>query len=94
MQYAVNSSTKKLASSKLMYKYENSVIYKMQSEIDTEVNKILSMIEPDMTEYDKVKLFNDVLASTVVYDESAPNCRDIYGVFVGKKAICGGYSKA
>ncbi len=94
MQYAVNSSTKKLASSKLMYKYENSVIYKMQSEIDTEVNKILSMIEPDMTEYDKVKLFNDVLASTVVYDESAPNCRDIYGVFVDKKAICGGYSKA
>lgn len=94
MQYAVNSATKKLASSRLVYKYENSVIYKMQSEIDTEVNKILSMVEPDMTEYDKVKLFNDVLASTVVYDESAPNCRDIYGVFVDKKAICGGYSKA
>lgn len=94
MHYAVNSATKRLASSKLMYKYSSSEIYKMQSEIDTEVNKILSMIEPDMTEYDKVKLFNDVLASTVVYDESAPNCRDIYGVFVGKKAICGGFSKA
>lgn len=94
MQYAVNSSSKKLASSKLFYKYSSSEIYKMQSEIDTEVNKILAMITPDMTDYDKIKLFNDVLASTVVYDESAPNCRDIYGVFVDKKAICGGYSKA
>ena len=33
-------------------------------------------------------------ASNVVYDETAENCRDIYGVFVDKKAICGGYSKA
>ncbi|MDE7278635.1 MAG: hypothetical protein K2N26_02785 [Oscillospiraceae bacterium] len=94
MQYAVNSSTKRLASSKMFYKYGSSEIYKMQSEIDTEVNKILAMITSDMTDYDKVKLFNDVLASTVVYDETAANCRDIYGVFVDKKAICGGFSKA
>lgn len=94
MQYAVNSSTKRLASSKMFYKYGSSDIYKMQSEIDTEVNKILAMITDDMTDYDKVKLFNDVLASSVVYDETAANCRDIYGVFVDKKAICGGYSKA
>ena len=94
MQYAVNSSTKRLASSKMFYKYSSSEISTMQSEIDSEVNKILAMVTPDMTDYDKVKLFNDVLASTVVYDETAANCRDIYGVFVDKKAICGGYSKA
>lgn len=94
MQYAVNSSTKRLASSKMFYKYSSSEIYKMQSEIDTEVNKIFAMITSDMTDYDKVKLFNDVLASSVVYDETASNCRDIYGVFVDKKAICGGFSKA
>lgn len=94
MQYAVNSSTKKLASAKLFYKYGSSEIYKMQNEIDAEVNKIFAMVSDDMTDYDKIKLFHDILASTVVYDESAPNCRDIYGVFVDKKAICGGYSKA
>lgn len=94
MQYAVNSSTKRLANATVFYKYSSSEIYKMQSEIDAEVNKILAMITSDMTEYDKVKLFNDTLASTVVYDESANNCRDIYGVFVDKKAICGGFSKA
>lgn len=94
MQYAVNSSTKQLANAKLFYKYNNSVIEKMQGEIDAEVNSILGMITANMTDYDKVKLFNDVLASTVEYDENAANCRDIYGVFVDKKAICGGFSKA
>ncbi|MCM1023366.1 MAG: hypothetical protein NC395_04830 [Prevotella sp.] len=94
MQYAVNSSTKKLASSKMFYKYGKDATEKMQSEIDAEVDRILAMITSDMTDYDKVKLFNDVLASTVVYDDTADNCRDIYGVFVDKKAICGGFSKA
>ncbi|MDE6599622.1 MAG: hypothetical protein K2K34_06030 [Oscillospiraceae bacterium] len=94
MQYAVNSSTKQLANAKMFYKYTNSVIEKMQGEIDAEVNSILGMITANMTDYDKVKLFHDVLASTVEYDENAANCRDIYGVFVDKKAICGGFSKA
>ncbi len=94
MQYAVNSSTKQLANAKLFYKYGNSAIEKMQGEIDAEVNSILGMITANMTDYEKVKLFHDVLASTVEYDENASNCRDIYGVFVDKKAICGGFSKA
>ncbi len=94
MQYAVNSATKKIANATVFYKYSDSETAKMQQEIDAEVDKILAGITPDMTEYDKVKYFHDTLASTVVYDESAHNCRDIYGVFVDKKAICGGYSKA
>ncbi len=94
MQYAVNSSTKKLANSTVFYKYSENETKKMQEEIDAEVNRILDMITPEMTDYDKVKLFHDVLASNVVYDESGHNCRDIYGVFADKKAICGGFSKA
>lgn len=94
MQYVVNSNTRKIASATVFYKYSKSETEKMQAEIDAEVDKILAEITPDMTDYDKAKLFNDVLASTVVYDETASNCRDIYGVFVDKKAICGGYSKA
>lgn len=94
MQYAVNSNTRMLANATVFYKYSESETEKMQAEIDAEVDKILAEITPDMTDYDKVKLFNDVLASTVAYDETASNCRDIYGVFVDKKAICGGYSKA
>ena len=94
MQYAMNTNTKKLASAVIFYKYSDEKILEMQKEIDQEVQKVLDGITADMTDYDKVKYFHDYLASTVVYDESTANCRDIYGVFVDKKAICGGYSKA
>ena len=94
MQYAVNANSKKLASSILFYKYSNERIKEMQSEIEAEANKVLEGVTAEMSEYDKVKYFYDYLASNVVYDESEENCRDIYGVFVKKKAICGGFSKA
>lgn len=94
MQYAVNSSTKNVASATIFYKYSSDEIKRMQNAIDAEANRVVAMITPSMTEYDIVKLFYDYLAENVVYDENAVNCRDIYGVFVDKKAICGGYSKA
>lgn len=94
MQYAVNSATKQLSSAQIFYKYSKEQIRTMQSRIDDETDKILARITPEMSEYDIVKLFYDYLAENVEYDESLDNCRDIYGVFVDKKAICGGYSKA
>ncbi|MBQ5318383.1 MAG: hypothetical protein J6K17_04760 [Oscillospiraceae bacterium] len=94
MQYAMNTNTKKLASAIIFYKYSDEKIIEMQKAIEEEAKKILDGVTPDMTEYDIVKYFHDYIASTVVYDDTAENCRDIYGVFVDKKAICGGYSKA
>ena len=94
MQYAVNSSTKSIASSNLYYKYSSDEIKRMQNAVDAEANKVIAEITQNMTEYDIVKHFYDYLAKNVVYDENAENCRDIYGVFIDKKAICGGYSKA
>lgn len=94
MQYAVNSSTKNIASANLYYKYSANEINRMQKAVDAEADKLIDKITPSMTEYDIVKYFYDYLAENVVYDENAENCRSIYGVFVDKKAICSGYSKA
>ncbi len=94
MQYAVNSATKNVASANIFYRYSNDEIERMQSVIDSEADRVIAMITPDMSEYDVVKLFYDYLAENVVYDENTDNCRDIYGVFADKKAICGGYAKA
>ena len=94
MQYAVNSSTQNVASANIFYKYSDSEITRMQSAIDAEVNSLLAKITVGMTDYDIVKLFYDYLAENVVYDEDAANCRDLYGVFVDKRALCGGYAKA
>ncbi len=94
MQYAMNNNTKKLAAAVIYYKYSDEKILEMQKAIEEEAKRVLDGVTPQMTEYETVKYFHDYLASNVVYDETANNCRDIYGVFVDKKAICGGYSKA
>ena len=94
MQYAVNSVTRAVASANIFYRYSDSEIENMQKVIDAEADRVIAMITPDMSEYDVVKLFYDYLAENVDYDENTENCRDIYGVFADKKAICGGYAKA
>ncbi len=94
MQYAVNASTKNVASANIFYSLSDEEIDRRQNVIDNETARIISKIMPSMTEYDIVKLFYDYLAENVVYDENAENCRSIYGVFGEKKAICGGYAKA
>ena len=94
MQYATNVNTQNVTSANLFYKYSDSEIIRMQNAIDSEVNRILSKITSDMTDYDIVKLFYDYLAENVVYVDDTENCRDLYGVFAEKKALCGGYAKA
>lgn len=94
MQYSIVTTTQRLKSATIFYKYNSSETERMQNEIDAEVNNILSKVSSDMSQYDIVKLFYDYLAENVVYDEDAPHHSDIYGVFVDKRAICGGYSKA
>ncbi|MCH5193846.1 MAG: hypothetical protein J1F11_07800 [Oscillospiraceae bacterium] len=94
MQYAINTNTNNVRSATVFYKYTSAEIERMQAEIDSETANILAKITPGMSQYDIVKVFYDYLAFNVVYDEDAPHCNDIYGVFVDKRAICGGYSKA
>lgn len=94
MQYAVNSVTKSISAANLYYKYSANEIARMQKAVDAEADRIIDKITPSMTEYDIVKYFYDYLAENVEYDKEAENCRTIYGVFVDKKAICSGYSKA
>lgn len=95
MQYAINSNTGIVASANLFYKYSDEEIERMRSEVDAEANRVIAGIGPDMTEYDVVKYFYDYLAGNIIYDDNeGRNCSDIYGVFVDKKAICGGFAKA
>lgn len=93
MKYAVNPSTDNIASAIISYKYGSDEIRRMQNAVDAEAGRLVAQITPSMTEYDIVKFFYDYLAENVKYAESE-NCRSIYGVFVDKKALCDGYSKA
>lgn len=65
-----------------------------RKEIDSEVEKCLSKINKNATDYDKILSVFDYIVDTVDYDPDAENNQNIYSVFVGKKSVCAGYSKA
>lgn len=92
-KYAVNTSTKKVSTMMLNYKLSSAQIKRNQAAIDAEVESILAGITSDMSQYDIVKYFYDYLAGTIIYDDEADNCTNIYGAFVGKRALCQAYSK-
>lgn len=94
IQYAVQSSTRTVASAVIIYKHSSNEIARMEAEIDEEVNRVLSGITPNMSQYDIVKYFHDYICTNVVYDDAADNCNNIYGAFVGKRALCQGMAKA
>jgi transglutaminase/protease-like cytokinesis protein 3 len=94
MKYTTKVSTKTISEIEFVYTYTKDEVASMQEQIDTAVNKIIGGITEDMSEYQIVKYFYDTLAGGVVYDENAANLRDIYGAFVDKACVCGGYAKA
>ncbi len=67
-----------------------------QGKIDEVVNTIKEDLNNLDSDYDKVLYIHDWLTQNVKYDEttSKTNKDTIYGVFVEKEAVCGGYAKA
>ncbi|MBD5141205.1 MAG: hypothetical protein HDT25_07325 [Ruminococcus sp.] len=94
IQYAIQSSTKTVASAVIIYKHGGAEISRMEEAIDEEVNRVLDGIAPNMSQYDIVKYFHDYICENVVYDDEAENCNNIYGAFVNKRALCQGMAKA
>lgn len=65
-----------------------------KQEIEDAAEKILSGIDAEATEYDKVKYVYDTIIKNTDYDLEAPDNQNIYSVFVGKVSVCQGYAKA
>lgn len=94
MKYTSQARDKRLVAFELCYNYTADEMRTMQQQVDEEADRIIAGITEDMSEYDIVKYFYDTVISICEYDESLENCRDIYGCFVVKRAVCGGYAKA
>lgn len=65
-----------------------------QLEIDRAAEECLSGMEPEGTEYDRIKYIFEYLVETVDYDEAAPDNQNIYSALTGKRSVCAGYSRA
>lgn len=81
---------------------------KRQDEIDASLKPFLSSIHDDMSDYEVTLRIYENIIKLVDYDtigsekqkkthvspDTPDDLRSIYGVFVNKKAVCAGYSKA
>lgn len=94
IEYVSDKTTGNISSMKVNYTYSKEEIRSMQAEIDRETDKILSMITPEMNDYDIVKLFHDYIIVNCTYDSDAKNPNSIYGTLVEKDALCQGYSQS
>lgn len=77
-----------------VYLFEKEEREKRQKEIDSEVHSCISEIQDNASDYDKILFVFEYIVNTVDYDATADNNQNIYSVFVGKKSVCAGYSKA
>lgn len=62
--------------------------------IDKKANEIIKAIPTSSSVYTKIKFIHDSIAKSCSYDLYAADCENPYGVFVGKRAKCDGYSRA
>lgn len=76
------------------YSYDIKERERRQSRIDASVEKCLAGIEMDASEYDKILYVYDFIVDTVDYDLESEDNQNIYSVFVNRRSVCAGYSKA
>ncbi|MEZ3437109.1 MAG: hypothetical protein K1W34_21385 [Lachnospiraceae bacterium] len=76
------------------YLYDMTERETRQAEIDTEVTSCLAGIDMAASDYEKILYVYEYIVRTVDYDQQAEDNQNIYSVFVNKRSVCAGYSKA
>lgn len=65
-----------------------------QTQIRNAADLILSGIDSDAGDYEKIKYVYEYLIRNTRYDLTASDNQNIYSVFVGRASVCQGYAKA
>lgn len=75
------------------YGYDIKEVNQMLMDAEQAAKEILLLIDPEMSDYEKVKVFHDYLVLNVESTTETENGDNIYGCLVEKKALCEGYAK-
>lgn len=67
---------------------------KRQAQIDEASEKCMTGIDPDASDYEKIRYIYEYIVGTVDYDENAPDNQNIYSALVLRRSVCAGYSRA
>ena len=65
-----------------------------QTEIENVAAECLAGVSQDASDYEKILYVYEYIVNTVDYDAQAEDNQNIYSVFVHKRSVCAGYSKA
>mgnify|MGYP002518422343 CR=1 FL=1 len=76
------------------YLYSKDECEEKQAQIDAAVSECLSGISENASDYEKILYAYEYIVNHVDYDDSAEDNQNICSVFIGKKSVCAGYSKA
>ena len=76
------------------YLYTKEECEKKKTQIDMEVSECLSGISENASDYEKILYDYEYIVNQVDYDDAAEDNQNICSVFIGKKSVCAGYSKA
>lgn len=94
INYSTDPNTGYIKAMDVSYIFDAKDIPSMQAEVDRAADNILSMITPEMNDYDIVKLFHDYIIQNCTYDENSANPNTVYGALVEKQALCQGYAQS
>lgn len=76
------------------YEYDRETSAQMQAEIEESAEEFLAGIPEDSSDYEKILAVYEYVVNTTEYDDDAEDDQNIYSVFVRKRSICAGYSRA
>ncbi len=91
--YTVNGEVTKVSFTG-NYLYDDAEIARRQTLINDYVNKCLAGAPSSEDDYYAIKYVYEYLIQNTEYDIEAEDNQNICSVFIGKKSVCNGYSKA
>ena len=77
-----------------VYSRTGASLEKRQKRLDHAVERCLSGITTDATDYQRVKYVFEYLVNSVDYDRTAKNNQTLYSALVRGESVCAGYSRA
>lgn len=93
-EYLVDTGSNMVVSMKINTEYKEEQIRNLEAQIDQAVQGIIAAMPQGLDDYGKVKYFHDYIVINTEYDEASPENQNIISVFLNKRSVCAGYSKA
>lgn len=87
-------STGFVFSIKPVYGFSAAELEAVSQSVSAKADEIISLISPEMSDVDIVKLFHDTIILNCDYSSESINSGNAYGALTEGKALCEGYSRA